>query len=141
VNLRRLSCLVILRLRSPLRRRHDGRRFLHHHESRAVQILRQPFGNDPRHQLIGVMLTLTPVKTQREGERFSKFVGRRGREAIGSIGHDATVTQRSEQNKNALPFPAKWLPREQRHVSNAEQNMLTVSAGLATTESNQWKGC
>ena len=57
-------------------------------------------GDDPSHNLGGVVFSLPAVETQRECKRLCDVVGGRWREVFGLIWHDDTRPQWREQDKN-----------------------------------------
>jgi len=63
-------------------------------------MINKPLGDHPRHEPIRVTLPLEGVKPQREREGVGEVIGRGGREAIGGVGHCASVAGRLEQDKN-----------------------------------------
>jgi hypothetical protein len=59
---------------SPDRRMAAERGFLHHDESRSLQLLGQPLGADLGHDLVGVVDALAALEAQREGERIGEVL-------------------------------------------------------------------
>ena len=70
-------------------------------------MLDKALGDDCRHHFCGVMRPLASVKAQREGQGVGEVIGGGGREAIGNIGHAATVAGWREQDKNV---DVSWTP-------------------------------
>ena len=88
---------------SPQRARARCRRPLHDDKARDLQVLREAFGDDPRHDLARVMLPAPAVEAQREREGVGEVFGRRGREAIGRVGHggDRSAERGTRQERDA----------------------------------------
>lgn len=65
-----------------------------------TDMLDQPFGDDLRHDLIGVVDAPAAGEAQREREGGGEVFGRGGRQEFESIGHCETIREAVEQNKN-----------------------------------------
>jgi hypothetical protein len=59
------------------------RGLLHHDESRSLQVLHKPLGEDLRHELVGVVDALAALEAQGEGQRAGDVLGSGGCKAIG----------------------------------------------------------
>ena len=94
-------------------------------------MLHKALGDDPGHHLSGVVLALATIEAQREREGAGEVVGAGGGEAIGRVGHCASVADRLEHNKNDLREDAL-----RKHMST-ESELTQIAAGVdgqGTTE-------